>query len=1543
MKNLTKLFMAVVAGMLAFSCVTDTTDDLGVNLGEGQTTTIFIALDDEARTYIDEADGEGYPMYWSEGDQISVNGKTSEPLTAADINGSNATFTVNGILINGNCSVAYPAAPKGHVKFAAVQTHKNDKTFGDGVTTMYGYGPKEGLILQPLTGILKVGVALPIDSEATTLTKAQISTVDRNHIAGDFAINFESGELTATATSTDVIEYSFGEGVALSNESAVYMHIAVPAGIYDELYVTLYTNKGVMKATIRATVDNPETEKEEKPLHAGMIRTFSVIPFEPNTDVYIIDSEDKLFEFAAAVKDGVAEGGTLFTKDVLLVEDITLTKSWETLDWDTTVTTVTGEGESAVTTSTITPVLFNGNGYAIKGLTAPLFGTTTASIKGLHLRDVNIEMSDLTYAGALACHIPNTEAVVEYCSATGTLAVNNVQTGYVGGIIGHSTTTKTFAHLHNKVNISVGGTSNGYFGGCMGYIGNGIISNSSNLGTITTNTAEDAKGMYVGGIASHAKGVFNSTNGAKDTTLGAITLDGTRTNSYACGIVAKLYASGVKNCHNYAPITQKGESTWSFLNGIVGENDSENDITIIDCTNSGVLTALNTKASSMNVAGIFAHTNNGNVTMENCHNYGSLTSSVESITTQNIGGLVAIVSDGKTLTMGGSEAKKCTNSGTITVDGGQKNIHAGGVLGQLAAASSTANISYVENSGTINMATTAATTLNVGGILGDQNTEGTVSSISKAINSGDITVGKTAATLHIGGIFGFADTNITSTISEISNSGGISIATESASVLHIGGILGSQANYAVSSISEADNSGAITVDSSKYGASYLGGIVAYSAVSKKAEGSLSIANVKNTATIEFKGASSADLCIGGFAGYYVNKTPTLSGTIVNEGELKYTGTGLGARLCAGGLIGLTDRGVGGANATLINTGDITCTGTCNPAKVNTVAGIVANKATSEGAVLNGRSFCDIVANLPAPTGDGAAYVGLACGSTAVVLTNMHCGGTISKDGGKNVITITKDNYYEYIHGKLAQDAEHAVFTYKSGCLSSIDAEPAYPAVTPTTDANIFVVSDIDTFKTFGAGITQKTVYFTNDIVWPAGETWIPSTYAGEVYGQGHKITGLNAPFFGITAATVIDGLHLENVNIESNTNILGALACKLTAKPVRVSNCSASGTIKPTNPSYIGGLIGQAPATENTPSTYGTFTNLECSVHITSGVKSTTSAGYYAGIISLQRGYMKNCKFTGSITLDADAELANVSVAGIVNYMQGTIENCTNGEEGDTDKGKISVQSTISNLFLVGGIYSGTSANGGARPDSMTGCKNYAEINIGATQTGSYFFIGGIGGLTHRVIKSITDCDNYGPINVSMKSTSAATNNNHIAGIGGVEGKAPAVLEDCHNYGAITITEEASFEDINLLIGGVSTNMQEGAGCKTDNLSNSGDIFVDGKANVNNTYIGGVLAKVNIELTNSKSACNIVAVDYTNVGMITGSARDAAAPKVKNCAVAGNIALSENSDNPIETFIVWQTIKAGDYFNYIYSSADWTGVEGYDGCTFDNTVVAKPE
>ena len=73
MKNLSKIFMSVVAGVLAFSCVADATEDLGVKLGNTNgITEITISLE-ESRTQLGEKAGDVYPVVWSEGDAIAVN------------------------------------------------------------------------------------------------------------------------------------------------------------------------------------------------------------------------------------------------------------------------------------------------------------------------------------------------------------------------------------------------------------------------------------------------------------------------------------------------------------------------------------------------------------------------------------------------------------------------------------------------------------------------------------------------------------------------------------------------------------------------------------------------------------------------------------------------------------------------------------------------------------------------------------------------------------------------------------------------------------------------------------------------------------------------------------------------------------------------------------------------------------------------------------------------------------------------------------------------------------------------------------------------------------------------------------------------------------------------------------------------------------------------------------------------------------------------------------------------------------------------------
>ena len=127
MTKISKLLLAVVA-LFAYSCATDTTGDVGIEL-DGQQTTIALSLE-ESRTHIAGKEGETYPLYWSEGDKIAVNGVASQPLNQSAHGASAATFTIDGE-VDFPRSIVYPAPGEGVtaaegmqvVTFPAVQNY----------------------------------------------------------------------------------------------------------------------------------------------------------------------------------------------------------------------------------------------------------------------------------------------------------------------------------------------------------------------------------------------------------------------------------------------------------------------------------------------------------------------------------------------------------------------------------------------------------------------------------------------------------------------------------------------------------------------------------------------------------------------------------------------------------------------------------------------------------------------------------------------------------------------------------------------------------------------------------------------------------------------------------------------------------------------------------------------------------------------------------------------------------------------------------------------------------------------------------------------------------------------------------------------------------------------------------------------------------------------------------------------------------------------------------------------------------------------------
>ena len=216
--------MAVVA-LFAYSCATDTTEDLGVQLDKnaGQTS-LSISLEG-TKTHIGAKAEDAYPLYWSAGDQIAINGVASHPLTEAAHGQASAEFIFDGELAY-PYNLVYPApapevvAAEGlqAVTFLATQKY-TPGTFAEGAAPLYAYteAAAEGEEQLPIEIKHLSGVLCFVPQGDVTLTSMTV-TSSIGKLAGNFDLNCQNGKLTAHEDATETITVDFGEGLALSAE-----------------------------------------------------------------------------------------------------------------------------------------------------------------------------------------------------------------------------------------------------------------------------------------------------------------------------------------------------------------------------------------------------------------------------------------------------------------------------------------------------------------------------------------------------------------------------------------------------------------------------------------------------------------------------------------------------------------------------------------------------------------------------------------------------------------------------------------------------------------------------------------------------------------------------------------------------------------------------------------------------------------------------------------------------------------------------------------------------------------------------------------------------------------------------------------------------------------------------------------------------------------------------------------------------------------------------------------------------------------------------
>ena len=255
--------------MVAIGCQTDPIDN---TVGNGGSTTLTVSTA-ATRTSLGEKDGDVYPIYWSAGDKIVVNGVQSEEAVINATDASTAQFTVNSS-VKHPYNITYPyasncSATSPRVVFLAEQSYV-EGTFASGSAPMCGYVESQStkIELKHLSGVLR----LPIKAkkEGVTLQKVVVTSNSGAKITGEFAVNCSTSVLTPSASASSTVTYSLPSNFALSTSKASVLHITLPAVEIGSCRVELYDSKG----------EKMSTSWSGGSLKAGVVREFKEIVYQ---------------------------------------------------------------------------------------------------------------------------------------------------------------------------------------------------------------------------------------------------------------------------------------------------------------------------------------------------------------------------------------------------------------------------------------------------------------------------------------------------------------------------------------------------------------------------------------------------------------------------------------------------------------------------------------------------------------------------------------------------------------------------------------------------------------------------------------------------------------------------------------------------------------------------------------------------------------------------------------------------------------------------------------------------------------------------------------------------------------------------------------------------------------------------------------------------------------------------------------------------------------------------------------------------------------
>lgn len=201
---------------------------------------------------------------------------------------------------------------------------------------------------------------------------------------------------------------------------------------------------------------------------------------------------------------------------------------------------------------------------------------------------------------------------------------------------------------------------------------------------------------------------------------------------------------------------------------------------------------------------------------------------------------------------------------------------------------------------------------------------------------------------------------------------------------------------------------------------------------------------------------------------------------------------------------------------------------------------------------------------------------------------LNCYDANRKNGTAKII-VSGGEFEKFNPADCAAEGPHTNFL-ADGYIS-VEAEAGVWTVVRGTKPVVMTTAELRaTLTAFtSAGSGDNVIEIGKDIVLKDGETWIPAKVDGyhgagvvTVLGNGHKISGLNAPLFAGgfagNSGIIIKDLTLDGVKINDATSDqgIGAFVCNVDSMPtIELDNCHLTNSeIISTGGARIGGLIG---------------------------------------------------------------------------------------------------------------------------------------------------------------------------------------------------------------------------------------------------------------------------------------------------------------------------------------------------------------------------------